>query len=77
MSASFGPDRCGNSATLSLDKVVVGWPQLAAIFADAIQRIAYKGHINQHLRRFIRENASVAGALLNSLQLSQVPTKRS
>jgi hypothetical protein len=77
MAASSGLIRCGNIATLSTDRVVVGRPQTVGIFptpgaANKKQVTVFKSFIISSPHLFL-----VAGALLSSDRLSQPLSERS
>ena len=77
MAASSGQIQCGNIATLSNDRVVVGRPQTVGVYptsgtANNKQVTVFKSFRSSSPRLFL-----VAGALLSSERLSQPLSERS
>jgi hypothetical protein len=75
--ASFNRIRCGNIATLSTDRVVVGRPHPAFFGSDIPSKYGCKSLTINELIVILRSNGGVAGGLLSSGRLSQRSSERS
>jgi len=77
MNASNGRIPCGNIATLSNDRVVVGRPHPAPSIPCPLSKSPRKLLNNNVLIVSLDDTQAVAGGLLSSRRLSQRSTERS
>ena len=77
MDASFSRIHCGNIATLSTDRVVVGRPQRVVLVPQIWSEFDFKCLKNNNLIEMSHVRGRVAEGLLSSGRLSQRSSERS